>query len=57
MEVPRETRSRNEDGRLRQMYDTLAAAARWYVKQLNTHRPAQDYFKRRGIDAATCERF
>ncbi|MEJ5206919.1 DNA primase [Denitratimonas sp. CY0512] len=57
MEVPRETRSRNEDGHLRRMYDTLAAASRWYVAQLASHATAQQYFKRRGIDAATCERF
>lgn len=57
MEVPRETRSRNEDGQLRRMYDTLAAASRWYVAQLAKQPAAQQYFKRRGIDAATCERF
>lgn len=57
VEVPRETRQRNEDGGLRRMYDTLGEAARWFQARLADSRRAQDYFARRGIDAATRERF
>lgn len=57
VEVPRDTRQRNEDGGLRQMYETLAGAARWFQSELAASRRAQDYFARRGIDAATRERF
>ena len=57
VEVPRETRQRNEDGSLRRMYDTLGEAARWFQARLADSRRAQDYFARRGIDAATRERF
>ncbi len=57
VEVPRETRQRNEDGGLRRMYDMLADAARWLQGQLATSSRAQEYFHRRGIDAATRERF
>ncbi|MEB2316232.1 MAG: DNA primase [Xanthomonadaceae bacterium] len=57
VEVPRETRQRNEDGGLRRMYDTLGEAARWFQTRLADSRRAQDYFARRGIDAATRERF
>lgn len=57
VEVPRETRQRNEDGSLRRMYDTLGEAARWFQTRLADSRRAQDYFARRGIDAATRERF
>ena len=57
LEVPRETRQNNEDGQLRQMYETLGNAARWYAARLGEDRRAQDYFSRRGIDLATRERF
>ena len=57
MDVPRETRQRNEDGHLRQMYDVLGNATRWFASQLAANKRAQDYFTRRGIDAATRERF
>ncbi len=57
VEVPRETRQRNEDGGLRRMYDTLGEAARWFQARLADSSRAQDYFARRGIDAATRERF
>jgi DNA primase len=57
VEVPRETRQRNEDGGLRRMYDALGQAARWFQSQLVGSSRAQEYFTRRGIDAATRERF
>ena len=57
VEVPRETRQRNEDGQFKAMYGALDGAARWFTKQLNAQSRGLDYFKRRGIDAATCERF
>ena len=57
VEVPRETRQRNEDGGLRRMYEVLDEAARWFRGQLAASRRAQDYFARRGIDAATQDRF
>lgn len=57
VEVPRETRQRNEDGQLRQMYEILGQTASWFVAQLGAERRAQEYFSRRGIDEATRERF
>ncbi len=57
MDVPRETRQRNEDGHSRQMYDMLASTSRWLTSQLAASKRAQDYFSKRGIDAATRERF
>ena len=57
VEVPRETRQRNEDGQARQMYELLGRAARWFVARLAEDTRAQDYFSRRGIDPATRERF
>ncbi len=57
VEVPRETRQRNEDGSLRQMYEVLGKATHWFGAQLHQNRRAQDYFTRRGIDPATRERF
>ena len=57
VEVPRETRQNNEDGQLRQMYEVLGSAAHWFAARLGEDRRAQDYFARRGIDAATRERF
>ncbi|MCX7562494.1 DNA primase [Xanthomonadaceae bacterium XH05] len=57
MEVPRETRQRNEDGHLRQMFGILDAATHWFSGQLVASKRALDYFARRGIDAATRERF
>lgn len=57
MEVPRETRQRNEDGQLRQVYEVLDSTTRWFASQLAKDRRAQSYFTRRGIDATTRERF
>src|SRR5690606_30778674 len=57
MEVPRETRQRNEDGQLRQMYEVLGSTTRWFSSQLGANKRAQDYFSKRGIDTATRERF
>ena len=57
VEVPRETRQRNEDGQFKAMYGALDGAARWFVQQLGAQSRGLDYFKRRGIDASTCERF
>ncbi len=57
VEVPRETRQRNEDGQLRQQYETLTQTTNWFAAQLAKDRRAQDYFSRRGIDEGTRERF
>lgn len=57
VEVPCETRQRNEDGQLRQLYQTLEAAAHWFKAQLGRSQRAQDYFARRRIQPGTCERF
>ncbi len=57
VEVPRETRQRNEDDSARQRHDVLAATTRWFAGQLATSKRAQDYLARRGIDTAVRERF
>ena len=39
------------------LYEVLARAALWYQQQLSQSQPARDYLARRGVDAATAERF
>jgi DNA primase len=57
MEVPRDTRQRNEDGESRDLYGALDAAARYFQQQLQDSRKAQDYLDRRGVDADNRARF
>jgi DNA primase len=57
MEVPRDTRQRNESGDSRALYDTLDAAATWFQRQLGANPKAQAYLDRRGVDAENRARF
>jgi len=57
VEVPRETRQRNEDDQARGLYEVLAASARWFSSQLERSDVAKQYLSRRGVDATTRERF
>lgn len=57
VEVPRETRQRNEDSQVRGMFEVLEAATRWFAAQLERSDAAKNYLARRGVDAATRERF
>jgi DNA primase len=57
VEVPRDTRARNEDHDSRDQYGALDAAARWFQKQLETSPKAQQYLERRGVDAENQARF
>ncbi len=56
-EVPRDTRQRNEDGATRGMFEVLAASASWFSAQLERNDTAKQYLAKRGVDAATRERF
>jgi DNA primase len=60
MEVPApDPRARERAERAASLTDVMAAVAKWYAEQLNglSGAEARDYLKRRGIDAATVERF
>jgi DNA primase len=57
MEVPRETRQRNEQGDFAALIDTCEQAARFFRAQLAATPRAQDYVRRRGLNAETVERF
>ena len=57
MEVPRETRQRNQQGDFQALLDTCAAAAGFFRGQLARTPRAQDYLRRRGLDAAVIERY
>jgi DNA primase len=57
LEIPRETRQRNESGESRDLYSALEAAARFFQRQLDTSPKAQAYLDRRGVDAENRARF
>ena len=57
MEVPRDTRVRNEDGDSRDLYLAVDAAAKFFQKQLAVSDKARAYVERRGIDAGIVERY
>jgi DNA primase len=57
MEVPRDTRQRNEDGDTRDLFAALDAAARFFAKQLVASDKARAYLDLRGVDVATRERY
>jgi DNA primase len=57
VEVPRETRQRNESGESRDLYATLDAAARFFQRQLEGSTKAQAYLDRRSVDNENRERF
>ena len=57
MEVPRDTRQRNEDSGTRDLYAALDAAAQFFRRQLAASDKARAYVERRGIDPAIVERY
>lgn len=57
LDVPRDARQRDEDGDSRELYAALEAAARFFVRQLAHSDKARAYLDRRGVDAATRERY
>ncbi len=57
LEIPRETRQRNEVGESRDLYSALDAAAKFFQRQLEASSKAQAYLDRRGVDAENRERF
>ena len=60
MEVPApDPRAREQAERTASLTDVMAEVARWYSEQLNglAGADARDYLARRGIDAATAQRF
>ncbi|HSQ98733.1 MAG TPA: DNA primase [Sphingomicrobium sp.] len=60
MEVPApDPKAKERAERAASLTDVMAAVAKWYAEQLNglSGAEARDYLKRRGIDAATVERF
>ncbi len=57
MEVPRDTRQRNENGDTRDIFSALDAASNFFRRQLAQSDKARGYVDRRGIDASIVERF
>jgi DNA primase len=57
VEVPRDTRVRNEDGESRDLYASLEASAGFFQKQLAQSAKAQAYLDGRGVDAENRARF
>src|SRR5918993_5603893 len=57
VEVPRDTRARNEDHDGRDQYAALDAAARFFQQQLDGSEKARAYLERRGVDAENRARF
>ncbi|PIQ38317.1 MAG: DNA primase [Lysobacterales bacterium CG17_big_fil_post_rev_8_21_14_2_50_64_11] len=57
IEVPRDAVRRDSSEDSQPLYDALDVAARFFVKQLQASDSARAYLDRRGVDAATRERF
>ncbi|KAA2283988.1 DNA primase [Arenimonas fontis] len=57
MDVPRDTRARNENGESRELYAALEAAARFFQQQLQGSAKARAYLDRRGVSAEIRARF
>ena len=57
VEVPRDTKQRNQDGESRDLYAALEAATTFFRQQLGGSRKAQDYLGKRGVDADNRARF
>ena len=57
MEVPRDTRQRNESGESRELYAAVDAAAKFFQQQLRSSAKAKTYLERRGVDAENQARF
>ncbi len=57
VEVPKDTRVRNEDGESRELYAALEASAKFFQNQLAQSPKAQSYLDKRGVDAENRARF
>ncbi len=57
MEVPRDTRQKNEDTGMRDLYSALDAAARFFRQQLAGSAKARAYVGKRGIAPEIAERY
>jgi DNA primase len=57
MEVPRDTRVRNEDGDSHELYAAVDAAAKFFQKQFASSDKARAYVERRQIDAAIVDTY
>ncbi|MGH8031758.1 MAG: DNA primase [Luteimonas sp.] len=57
IEVPRETRQRNENSDVRALYDAMAASSQFFQRQLAASDAARAYLDRRAVDDATRARF
>ena len=57
MEIPKDTRSRNESGESKDLYAALEAATQFFQKQLVQNSTAQSYLDKRGVDAENRARF
>ncbi|KFN49062.1 DNA primase [Arenimonas composti] len=57
MEVPRDTRQRNQDGETQELLAALDAAQQFFRQQLSASPKAKAYLERRGVDAENRERF
>ena len=57
VEIPRDTRVRNEDGESRDLYSALEASAKFFQGQLAQSAKAQAYLDKRGVDADNRARF
>jgi len=57
VEVPRDTRARNEDSDTQELFSTVEAASRFFQKQYGHSGKAQGYLDSRGVSADIRERF
>ena len=57
LEVPRDTRQRNENGDTRDIFSALDAASAFFRRQLAQNDKAKAYVDKRGIEAGIVERF
>ena len=57
VDVPKDTRVRNEDGESRDLYAALEASAKFFQNQLGQSPKAQAYLDKRGVDAENRARF
>ncbi|MFT3755394.1 MAG: DNA primase [Pseudoxanthomonas sp.] len=57
MEVPRDTRQRNENNDTQDIFAALEAASKFFQRQLHGNDKARAYFDARGVDESIRERF
>ncbi len=57
VEVPRETHQQHGSGEFQALYDALAAAQGFFVRQLAASPKAQAYLEKRGVDATVRQAF